>query len=137
MNKPATQGRWTATHLRRCGCDWPYDWISDLTTYDQESGVHQLVARIHQSAVRLYPEAAANVRMMALARDMAEVIEVVAAVIEMSDPDHPSFVDSGADCLAALLERASDVLRIRRTLRAPVGPGAQACSQQKGHCHHD
>lgn len=137
MNKPATEGRWAATALRRCGCDWPYDWISDVTSYDPATGVHQLVARIHQSAVRLYPEAAANVRAMALAREMAEVIEVAAAVIEMSDPDHPSFVGSGADCLAALLERGGDVLRIRRALREPLSAAARASSNLKGHCHHD
>ncbi|WP_206245704.1 hypothetical protein [Novosphingobium terrae] len=137
MNTSATEGRWAATTLRRCGCDWPYDWVSDVTSYDPVNGVHQLVARIQQSAVRAYPEATANVRAMALAREMAEVIELVAAVIEMSDPEHPAFVDSAADCLAALLERQGDVQRLRRALRAPLGADARPAATLKGHCHHD
>lgn len=137
VNETTTQGRWAAAQLQPCGCDWPYDWVSDVTSYDPATGIHQRVATIRQSAVRLYPEAMANVRAMALAQDMAAVIHTVAAVIEMSDPEHPSFADSAADCLQALLENQAEVFRIRRALGERLSGATQPSPHAHSHCHHE
>jgi ABC-type transporter Mla subunit MlaD len=34
---------------------------------------------------------------------MLRILQAVAQVLDMSDPDHDTFVDSAADCLDALL----------------------------------
>jgi ABC-type transporter Mla subunit MlaD len=36
---------------------------------------------------------------------MHRILQAVARVLDMSDPDHEAFVDSAADCLDALLEQ--------------------------------
>ena len=132
-----TGGRWAATPLRRCGCDWPYDWVSDVTSYDPVTGIHQQVAIIHQSAARSYPEASATVRAMALGHEMAGVIHAVAAVIDMTDPDHPSFVDSGADCIEVLLRLQPTVVRLRQALLRPLTGAAPVSTHSHTHCHHE
>jgi hypothetical protein len=53
------------------------------------------------------------------AKAMINVIEAVAAVLDMSDPEHEAFADSAADCLDALLALEPE---IRRILNAVVGP---------------
>ncbi len=50
---------------------------------------------------------------------MLAVLERVGAVLDMSDPDNPAFVDSGADCLQALCEMEAD---IRAAIAAAVSP---------------
>jgi hypothetical protein len=40
---------------------------------------------------------------MARARAMLNLLVGIARVIDMSDPEHPKFADSSADCLDALL----------------------------------
>jgi hypothetical protein len=137
MTNNETAGRWAASLPQSCGCDWPYDWVSDVNAYDPATGVYQHVATIRQSAVRAWPEAMANVRTMALARDMAEVIHVAAAVIDMSNPDHPSFRDSGADCLDLLFQKQADVLRLRRALGKNLTGAKQAPPHAHGNCHHE
>lgn len=132
-----TGGRWAATLLRRCGCDWPYDWVSDVTSYDPETGIHQQVAVIRQSAARSYGEASANVRAMAVAPEMAGVIHAVAAVIDMTDPDHPSFVDSGADCIEVLLRLQPAVQRLRQALVDRLSGATKGPAHSHTHCHHE
>ncbi len=132
-----TGGRWAATPLRRCGCDWPYDWVSDVTSYDPATGIHQQVAMIRQSAARPYLEASANVRAMSVAHEMAGVIHAVGAVIDMTDPDHASFVDSGADCLEVLLRLQPTVLRLRRALTQRLSGSTASAAHAHTHCHHE
>ncbi len=74
---------------------------------------------------RALPEAVSNMRAAKEASAMVNVIEAVAAVLDMSDPDHEAFADSAADCLAALLALEPE---IRRILDAVVEPSVQAMS---------
>jgi len=64
-------------------------------------------------------EAVSNTRAAAEANAMVNVIEAVAAVLDMSNPDHEAFADSAADCLDALLALEPE---IRRMLDAVVEP---------------
>ena len=105
--------------MRRCGCDWPFHWIADVTTFDPATRIHQYVATVHQSGARSLTESAANARAMGEAGAMAKAIEAVAAVLDMSDPDHESFADSAADCLDALLAHEQEIRRILTALADP------------------
>lgn len=49
------------------------------------------------------------------------LLQSIAAVIDMSDPEHPSFVDSGADCFDALLQHESDIRHYIALGDGPIG----------------
>lgn len=49
--------------------------------------------------------------------EVVEVLQAVIGVIDMSDPDHPTFADSGADCLDELLRHNA---RIRALLATAI-----------------
>lgn len=38
-----------------------------------------------------------------------ETLQAIVGVIDMSDPEHPSFADSAADCLDELLRHDADI----------------------------
>lgn len=40
---------------------------------------------------------------------MIRLLASVSAALDMSDPDHPSFADSAADCLDALLQEGEAI----------------------------
>jgi hypothetical protein len=65
------------------------------------------------------------------------VIHAVAAVIDMTDPDHPSFVDSGADCIEVLLRLQPTVQRLRQALVDRLGGSAKGPAHSHTHCHHE
>ena len=123
--------------MRRCSCDWPFHWIADVTTFDSVARVHQYVATVRQSGARSLTEAAANTRAMGEASAMAKVIEAVAAVLDMSDPDHESFADSAADCLDALLAHEQEIRRILTALAGPPAASATVANIAHHRCHHD
>lgn len=117
MQKHSDRRSLGTTAVRRCG--WPFHWIADVTTFDPATRIHQYVATIHQSGARSLTEAAANARAMGEASALAKAIEAVAAVLDMSDPDHKSFADSAADCLDALLAHEQEIRRILTALADP------------------
>ena len=98
-----TAGDWRSAPLARSTSDWPFDWVAEITTIDPAARSHRYVATIRQSGARPLNEALANVRAMTRAPMMLRLIRHVVQVIDMSDPDHPTFADSAADCLDALL----------------------------------
>ena len=98
-----TAGDWRMAPLARSTSDWPFDWVAEITTIDPAARSHRYVATIRQSGARPFNEARANVRAMTQAPMMLRLIRHVVQVIDMSDPDHPTFADSAADCLDALL----------------------------------
>ena len=103
MNQTPTSGDWRASALCRSTADWPFDWVAEITTVDTASRTHAFVATIRQSGVRRVDEALANVRIMVRASAMLCLLANVAHVLDMSDPEHPAFADSAADCLDELL----------------------------------
>lgn len=98
-----TAGDWRMAPLARSTPDWPFDWVAEITTIDPAAQSHRYVATIRQSGARPFNEALANVRVMTRAPLMLRLISRIVQVIDMSDPDHPTFADSAADCLDALL----------------------------------
>jgi hypothetical protein len=82
------------------------------------------IGTVRQAGTRRYDEALANLRLMARAPAMLRLLQAVAHVLDMSDPDHDAFVDSAADCLDALLaqqEPLRTLLSEFRTGQVPVG----------------
>ena len=122
MNKPPTSGDWRVSALCRSTADWPFDWVAEITTVDPVVRNHACVATIRQSGVRRFDEALANVRAMARAPAMLRLLASVAHVLDMSDPEHPAFVDSAADCLDELLRHEEPL----RALIADFALGANA-----------
>lgn len=98
-----TAGVWRTSPLARSTSDWPFDWLAEITAFDAVAGSHRYVGTIRQSGARPLGEARANILAMVQAPAMLRLLASVAQVIEMSDPDHPAFADSAADCLDALL----------------------------------
>jgi len=47
-----------------------------------------------------------------MAPNVLNLFERIAHVLDMSDPDHPHFADSAADCLDALLEIGPEISSI-------------------------
>ncbi len=129
MNKPPTSGDWRASALCRSTADWPFDWVSEITTVDPAARSHVFVATIRQSGVRSFDEALANVRVMARAPAMLRLLRSVMDVIDMSDPEHPAFADSAADCLDELLRHEAALRALLADFalgtNVPVLPPAQ------------
>lgn len=137
MSHTLTTGLWRANALRRCGCDWPFNWICEVTTFDPETRSHHYVATIHQSGARRIDEAAANARAMTEANAMAQVMRCLGTILDQSDPDHETFVDSAAYCLDGLLAQQEEIRRILAALDGTAmqpGPGLRIAHQL---CHHD
>ena len=137
MKSNPTAGLWRTTAVRRCGCDWPFHWIADVTTFDPATRIHQYVATVRQSGARSLTEADANARALGEASAMAKVIEAMAAVLDMSDPDHESFADSAADCLDALLAHEQEIRRILTALAGPPAASATVANIPHHRCHHN
>lgn len=119
-----TAGNWRAGSLVRSTADWPFDWIAEITAIDPATRSHRYLATIRQSGARRCDEAHTNVRVMTRAPQMLRLLEQVAQVLDMSDPDHPAFADSAADCLAALLSHEAPLRALLAELTPPsaVGP---------------
>lgn len=117
-----TAGTWRASPLAQSTPDWPFDWVAEITTVDPATRSHRYVATVHQSGARPLAEAHANVRAMTRAPAMLHLLTSIAHVLDMSDPKHPDFADSAADCL-------DELLRIEAPLRAlltELAPSADA-----------
>lgn len=137
MSHTLTAGLWRANALRRCGCDWPFNWICEVTAFDPVTRSHHYVATIHQSGARRLDEAAANARAMTEGAAMAKVMRCLGVILDQSDPDHESFADSAADCLDGLLAQREEIRRILEALDGmaiKAGPGLRIAHQL---CHHD
>ena len=116
-----TAGNWRTGSLGRSTADWPFDWVAEITTIDPATRSHRYVGTIHQSGARHFDEALANARAMARAPQMLAMLEAVAGVVDMSDPEHPAFADSAADCLDALLAHEAALQALLAELAPPFG----------------
>lgn len=114
MSRFPTPGEWREGSLCRTTADWPFHWVAEITSMDPVSGSYTCIATVRQAGARRYDEALANLRLMARAPAMLQLLLSVAQVLDMSDPDHEAFADSAADCLDALLQQ-------QETLRALLG----------------
>lgn len=120
-----TAGDWRSAPLARSTSDWPFDWVAEITTIDPAARSHRYVATIRQSGARPLNEALANVRAMTRAPTMLRLIRHVVQIIDMSDPDHPTFADSAADCLDALLGEEEALRALLADIEAfPATPSA-------------
>jgi hypothetical protein len=105
MSRLPTSGEWREGSLCRTTADWPFHWVAEITAMDPVSGSYTCIGTVRQAGARRYDEALANLRLMARAPAMLRLLQSVAQVLDMSDPDHQAFVDSAADCLDALLRQ--------------------------------
>ena len=103
MFRLPTSGEWREGSLCRTTADWPFHWVAEITAMDPVSGSYTCIGTVRKAGARRYDEALANLRLMARAPAMLRLLQAVAQVLDMSDPDHVAFVDSAADCLDALL----------------------------------
>lgn len=118
MTYQPTAGAWRASPLRQSGASWPFYWTGEITAIDPAARSHRFVATVRQSGSCPLAEAQTNLRVMAEAANMLGVLRASAHVLDMSDPEHDAFVDSGADCLDALLRQE---LAIRQILHRIAG----------------
>lgn len=116
---PITAGTWRAGSLVRSTADWPFDWVAEITTIDPATRSHRYLATIHQSGARRFDEARANVLAMARAPQLVMLLHRITDVLDMSDPDHPAFADSAADCLDALLAHEATLRALLADLTLP------------------
>lgn len=127
MTKRPPPGDWQAGALRRSTADWPFDWAkywtADITSGDPIQHDRAFIATLRQSGARPFEEALTNLNLMARAPTLLRLIEDVVHVLDMSDPDHPTFADSAADCLDALLGLEAPLRAMLAELRAS-GPCA-------------
>jgi hypothetical protein len=114
MSRLPTSGEWRAGSLCRTTADWPFHWIAEITAMDPVSGSYTCIGTVRQAGARRYDEALANLRLMTRAPAMLRLLQVVAQVLDMSDPDHGAFVDSAADCLDALLQQQEPLRELLR-----------------------
>lgn len=118
MTMRPTSGDWQAGVLRRSTADWPFDWVGDITTGNPAQADRAFIATVRQSGARPFDEALANLHMMAQVPAMLRLVRQIVHVLDMSDPDHPAFADSAADCLDELLRHEAPL----RTLLAELLP---------------
>ena len=118
MTRRPTPGDWQAGALRRSTADWPFDWVGDITSGDPIQHDRTFIATVRQSGARPFEEALTNLNVMARAPTLLCLIEDVVHVLDMSDPDHPTFADSAADFLDALLDQEAPLRAILAELRA-------------------
>jgi hypothetical protein len=105
MPRLPTSGEWREGSLGRTTADWPFDWVAEITAMDPVTRSYTCIGTVRQAGTRRYDEALANLHLMARAPAMFRILQAVAQVLDMSDPDHEAFVDSAADCLDALLQQ--------------------------------
>lgn len=117
MSRLPTPGEWREGSLCRTTADWPFHWVAEITAMDPVSGCYTCIGTVRQAGARRYDEALANLRLMARAPAMLQLLQAVAQVLDMSDPDNGAFVDSAADCLDALLQEQEPL----RALLSEVG----------------
>lgn len=118
MTTRPTSGDWQAGTMRRSTADWPFDWVADITSGDPAQPDRAFIATVRQSGARPFDEALTNLNLIARAPAMLRLIEHVVHVLDMSDPDHPAFADSAADCLDALLRHEVPLRALLAELRA-------------------
>lgn len=105
MSRLSTSGEWREGSLCRTTADWPFDWVAEITAIDPLTRSYTCIGTVRQAGTRRYDEALTNLRLMTRAPAMFRILQDVAQVLDMSDPDHEAFVDSAADCLDALLQQ--------------------------------
>lgn len=105
MTRLPTFAEWHEGSLCRTTADWPFYWVAEITAMDPVTSSYTCIGTVRQAGTRRYDEALANLRVMARAPSMLRLLQAVAQVLDMSDPDHDTFVDSAADCLDALLQQ--------------------------------
>lgn len=105
MSRLPTSGEWREGSLGRTTADWPFDWVAEITAIDPLTHSYTCIGTVRQAGTRRYDEALTNLRLMTRAPAMIRILQAVAHVLNMSDPDHEAFVDSAADCLDALLQQ--------------------------------
>jgi hypothetical protein len=116
MTHQPTTGAWRASPLRQSGASWPFDWTGEITAIDPAARSHRFVATVRQSGSCPLAEAQTNLRVM---------LRATAQVLDMSNPDHDAFVDSGADCLDALLRQERAIRQIlHRIAGSPLSAAA-------------
>jgi hypothetical protein len=130
-NRP-TSGMWRTSPLRSSVCDWPFDWVTEITALDPDTQVHQCIGTIRQSGARPIGEAAANARAIGEAGAMARIVETIGHILNMSDPDADEFIDSAADCLEVLLQQAPEIARILSALAGPRGAATAPALENHG-----
>lgn len=116
-----TRGAWRATPLRPTSATWPFDWQAEITAIDPVCRRHQYVGRLVQAGGRPIGEAQANLSAVGLVPEMVRLLKAVAGVIAMSDPEDDTFVDSAADCLAALLDHGGAIALVLAQLGEETG----------------
>lgn len=125
MTYQPTAGAWRASPLRQNSASWPFDWTGEITAIDPAARSYRFVATVRQSGSCPLAEAQTNLRVMTEAANMLGVLRATAQVLDMSNPDHDAFVDSGADCLDALLRQE---LAIRQILHRIAGSPLSAAA---------
>lgn len=113
-----TAGAWRASPLRQSGPSWPFDWTAEITTIDPAMRSHRYVATVRQSGSCPFAEAQTNLRAMTEAANMLGVLRAAAHVLDMSNPAHAAFADSGADCLDELLRQELAIRQILHRVSA-------------------
>lgn len=114
MSRLPTSGEWREGRLCRTTADWPFHWVAEITAMDPVSGSYTCIGTVRQAGSRRYDEAQANLRLMARAPVMLRLLQAVAQVLDMSDPDHEAFADSAADCLDALFQQQEPLRELLR-----------------------
>lgn len=126
-----TSGDWQAGVLRRSTADWPFDWaqywMADITSGNPAQADRAFIATVRQSGARPFDEARTNLNMMARAPALLRLVRQIVHVLDMSDPAHPAFADSAADCLDELLRHEATLRTLLteflpNTAPAPAAP---------------
>jgi hypothetical protein len=133
MTRLSTSGEWHEGSLCRTTADWPFHWVAEITAVDPVTRSSTCIGTVRQAGTRRYDEALANLRLMARAPAMLRLLQAVAQVLDMSDPDHDAFVDSAADCLDALLQQQESLRDLLGQFgMAPCPPPVPANDQNGG-----
>lgn len=125
MSRLPTSGEWREGSLGRTTADWPFDWVAEITAIDPLTHSYACIGTVRQAGTRRYDEALANLRLMTRAPAMLRILQAVAHVLDMSDPDHEAFVDSAADCLDALLQQQEPLRALLSEFRKGQCSGSQ------------
>jgi hypothetical protein len=92
MSRLPTSGEWREGSLCRTTADWPFHWVAEITAMDPLSGSYTCIGTVRQAGARRYDEALANLRLMTRAPAMLRLLQAVAQVLDMSDPDHEALL---------------------------------------------
>lgn len=122
MSRLPTSGEWREGSLCQTTADWPFHWVAEITAIDPLTRSYTCIGTVRQAGTRRYDEALSNLRLMTRAPVMLRLLQAVAQVLDMTDPDHEAFVDSGADCLDALLRQQEPLRTLLADLKStPLG----------------